>query len=703
LNTSGGTTANVTIGDAANHLNVNLGGVTRTLTLAANRTLTFMDVVSNGGITKAGSGTLYLFGVNTYTGDTTVNAGTLQIGNNTSSTLGSGNYAGNIAIASGATFRYTAIGSQNFNGIISGAGNMVINRGTVSITNNNNTYTGTTTVGVSIPNSVGTLLTVSSFNSTNPANAMLSSSLGCPTPANGTINFGNAVQVGATLKYVGPGETTDRAISINCGNSTRTLDASGSGLLKFTGPFSVSASQPKTVVLQGSGNGEIVQGIPSVVAYTLTKSGNGTWTLGGPVGNTGLLTVSGGTLALQKKSSLMGGNTANWTAALINVKSGCTLALNVDSADVDGLSSTSLDTLLTAISVASSTSAGLQSGAKLGFDTSTATGGTFTQGMILANSTGVNGGAISIIKRGTGTLVLDKANTYTGGTTIGSSTTTGDSGTVDITHSSALGTGLVSMLSNISNDRYAALTLNSAAGINVANNFSTSGEGPGTNGIIRNVTGTNTISGLISITGGGGNTRIQSDGGSLLLSGTITNGHASLSRVLILSGSATGTVSGPIRNGNTINYVALNKEGSGIWTLSGANTYTGATTIVAGTLKLGAANVLADTTPVSIGAGTLDVATYTDTVGTLDVTTNATINVGGGGAIAFADSSAIDWTDGTLKITGTFVSGSSIRFGTSEAGLTPTQLSKISIPGGRVSIDANGFLLAKLPTLILLQ
>ncbi len=77
----------------------------------------------------------------------------------------------------------------------------------------------------------------------------------------------------------------------------------------------------------------------------------------------------------------------------------------------------------------------------------------------------------------------------------------------------------------------------------------------------------------------------------------------------------------------------------------------------AGTIRLGANNALADTSPVSIGSATLDAATFGDTMGTLDATGAATINLGTGAKLAFAHSSAVNWTGGTLKLTGTFVSG----------------------------------------------
>ncbi|MDP2159664.1 MAG: MopE-related protein, partial [Flavobacterium sp.] len=69
---SGGT------GDLAINGTVNLAGGTRTITIA-NTTTTFSGEVFNGGLTKAGSGTLVLSGATTYAGATSVTGGQLSV------------------------------------------------------------------------------------------------------------------------------------------------------------------------------------------------------------------------------------------------------------------------------------------------------------------------------------------------------------------------------------------------------------------------------------------------------------------------------------------------------------------------------------------------------------------------------------------------------------------------------------------------
>lgn len=160
--------------------------------------------------------------------------------------------------------------------------------------------------------------------------------------------------------------------------------------------------------------------------------------------------------------------------------------------------------------------------------------------------------------------------------------------------------------------------------------------------------------------------------------------------VSIGNNSSNTTYSG-VMSGNG----SLVKTGNGTLTLAGANNYAGTTTVNAGTLALGANNAL-PATAVVLGNATLDAATFTDTAGTLNVTNTATINLGTGAALAFANSSSASWSGGTLNITGTFVSGASIRFGTSAAGLTSTQLGLITVNGGTGSftLNSDGFLSA---------
>ena len=666
-------------------------GSSRMITVSAS-TLTLGGVIANGttanGLTKAGGGVLQLTGLNTYTGDTFINGGQLVIGStiNTSlpGSLGNGNYAGNIYIASGALLAFRSNRTQTFRGVISGDGSMFVGGGGALTLSGTNTFTGPIQVG-GTGNGLSGSLTVSSFNYITTGtwtDHLIGSSLGIPTTVNnGKITLGAGLSANVALTYTGSGETTDRTlnfVNINAGTRYVTLDNSGTGLLKFT-TTPTGVTLVNSIVLQGGNDGELVGGLPFSFPK-LTKSGTGTWTLGGAVGNTGLLTINAGTLALQKKSSLMNGNTANWTAALINVKSGATLAVNVDSAETAGLNSTSLDTLLAAISVAGTTVQGLQSGAKLALDTSTATGGTFTQGNIIADSTGASGGAIHLTKLGAGTLVLDKANTYTGSTTV-----EGD-GTLNLTGNRTAAAGSIIVKGG------STLGISNGSFSLGANAFSVgSGTGSAGNGTVNHTAGSiSTGNGGQVLVGNGTSTGIYN-----LSGGTLTT-FVSLTRGVMLGVNAgsTGTFnlsgSGSLQmtsGGNSI--LQIGRSDSAVHNTTALFYQTGGTADI-GTLAMGGAAGGATNVNSTL---TLPDGTFTASAFTLLAagdSNTAVINIGGTADVTLPNlptargsgaTATMNFDGGTLKnsATGTFITGLNNAFIQSGGATFDTSLNSTTI------------------------
>ena len=107
----------------------------------------------------------------------------------------------------------------------------------------------------------------------------------------------------------------------------------------------------------------------------------------------------------------------------------------------------------------------------------------------------------------------------------------------------------------------------------------------------------------------------QSGGGELKFTGGITATGAG-SKTLTLQGSTAGSgvIEGAIVDNSGINKTSLAKTGSGTWTLSGTNTYTGTTAVNAGILRLNYdtlaggtdSSKLSDSAALTLGGGTLE-------------------------------------------------------------------------------------------------
>ena len=283
LNTSGGTSANVTIGNASNPLTVALGASRNiTVTPSAN-TLTIVNVISGTGfgITKAGAGTLTLNGANTYSGGTTINAGTLAVSLNNAAlgtgsvtlnggTLGIATSANNLSIVNnvtigpnGGTIACTPSNKTlALTGALSGAGNLTIggggNNGTINPQFSANTMTsGTITL-------LGSASGTARVKSTTTSSAVLDWVFnGGGTDVSGTFNWGSFSGTGSYNAYNNNSGTTLYSIGGNNHDAT------------------YSGAQGQT------GTGQVL---------SFLKVGTGAQTFSGASSYTGTMTVENGSL-----------------------------------------------------------------------------------------------------------------------------------------------------------------------------------------------------------------------------------------------------------------------------------------------------------------------------------------------------------------------------------------------------------------------
>ena len=188
----------------------------------------------------------------------------------------------------------------------------------------------------------------------------------------------------------------------------------------------------------------------------------------------------------------------------------------------------------------------------------------------------------------TSTLTLNGNNSFSGGINIHTFGVAGSQSNLTIGQSAAVGTGRVvfGMVAAGINETD-VLTANFSSNQTVTNNLGFTGDNLTQIGMVAIINsigaGTATFNGTMSASGTGG---ANSLGGS---NGTLT---------FKLGGTNTGanTFQTAIVNLGTGNATTVIKQDSGNWVISGANTYTGSTTVSAGTLALGATGALGNGT-----------------------------------------------------------------------------------------------------------
>lgn len=191
------------------------------------------------------------------------------------------------------------------------------------------------------------------------------------------------------------------------------------------------------------------------------------------------------------------------------------------------------------------------------------------------------GTTMAVTKAGLGTQIFAGENTYTGATTINAGTlsikTIQDAGSIT---PNALGRP--------------AIGANSIIGLASNATLQYTGFMSGSSNRVVNLT-----------TASGGTFALDASGSTpFALSGGIATAGTTGVSTLVLTGTGVGSESGTIVDGTGANITALTKNGTGTWTLSGNNTYTGNTAINQGILALlhGSNNNIADSPLITLAS-----------------------------------------------------------------------------------------------------
>jgi fibronectin-binding autotransporter adhesin len=691
-----------------------------------------LSISSSGNPTVTLAGATVLTGAQTWTNNST---NTLTVAG-TSPTLATGGYAlsltgtGNTSISSvisgSGAIATTGTGVLTLSGANTFTGGLSIQQGTVVAGVSNATTVsgaaGPSTVAISLgatgPNSNSASLLANSFTVSNPINVNAGSTGTLAIGNNGTTTaavFSGAVTLANNLTIQDTGTTgtvtvTGSAIT-GSGNLTlqnnTTTPSTAAGITIGTAPnFSGTITNSGTAVtpnFTGSGNAapagsvNIPVALPATVT-SITQNSTSDLVLTPTSAYTGSITIASGRLDIGASASAVGslgsGGASN-TVTLGNSSSNATLDFG---ARINGLNNSTTTTTYgggnvinvsgTGLNVISDTDYNATVNAPIAF---TGNGGSTITNLTVATA---NSGGATVL-------------TFTGGVT--------GTGNLTVTNNDPSSASDVVFMTNPVNN-VGSITYNNTPVNGGQTNASTAGTNTITGGVGSNVTAITqasfqipvTISGTAITTNSGGTTLTASGTALFTVSGGVggtgplilnTNNN---STALTISGSAV-TTTGQISNtgtGSASTVVSANITGTGAsvlqnsassgLNLSGANSYTGATTASVGTLTVSGAGTLTGTSGLTVGPN--GVFGYSpSTAGTLTIGGgSATLTMAAGGTLTepFADTIAVGGAAslaGTVNIapTGAFTSGTTYTVLTAGSGL-PTS-------GGYNIVDPTNF------------
>jgi len=631
-----------------------------------------------GGVTIASPFSLSTNGASTENGaienisgsNTISGAVTLTASSTIQSDAGMLTSSGKVALGS---YTLTAGGSGNttYNGVISGTGALAKSgSGTVTL-GAQNTYTGATTVSggtlaIATNNAIGASSSVTLTNGTLALNGYTDQIAGL-TFTNGTIDFGTGSNpVALVINSLTATGTSPLLTIANYNYNGGAYGTTTTFLAVASGGSTPAAATLADIYFAGSGSGTAVSGATTLAEGSITAGGSTFSNVTLIVPNTSFLTWSGsGT-----NSWGTGGNWVGGTAPVRNTASnqkldfsnaGTTTNANYSTPTMNGtyyVNALKFDpNATTSYTITQAGNTLNLQGNVPSIIQDSAANQTISGGKINFSSNGVidtyGAGSLTISSyfSGTGTITkLDSGTLILNGTT--ASTNSGawniTGGLVEETATSnEMGSGAITVGSG------ATFELTGAQNLTNALNLTGSGSsGAGALEFAPGTTGASTMSGAVAI---GGSTSINTGAnGTLTLSGAISGSIGTL------------TFSGP---GTTI--------------LSGANTYSGTTSVTAGTVDLntvtsggnysvagnlsisggtvkdGASNELSTNTNLTVTGGTYNMGAYSETVQSLSGSAPGAVAIGGGTLTVSEATSGTSTYSGTLSGTGGFTKAGS--------------------------------------------